>query len=239
MPWLCLIAVPATLASVGAGPHGSVLTLSPAAALTHLPDLAHAAEWAHVQEGGAQAGTDPDPVRAGAQTEPARFRSRLLCPMVLQASTDYLVCLVPTFKGGVLAGLGLPVTLSDPALLGPAWTSTQTAALELPGPRPLDLHHRRAGQLRRAGRTPAALRTGWCSRRLDASMPAGPDGPVFADAVLGIDAAMMPEHHDPLDDAPVALAKHLAARLADDTPLAPPLDGALACAQRACRAMDA
>ena len=225
MPWLCLIAVPATLASVGAGPHGSVLTLSPAA-LAHLPDLAHAAEWAHVQEGGAQAGTDPEPVRAGAQTEPARFRSRLLCPTVLQPSTDYLVCLVPTFKGGVLAGLGLPVTLSDPALLGPAWTSAQTAALELP------VYDHWTFTTGAPGSFAALVERlqhyepdGVASRRLDASMPAGPDGPVFADAVLGIDAAMMPKDHDPLEDAPRALVDHLAARLDDDTPLAPPLYG--------------
>jgi hypothetical protein len=225
MPWLCLIAVPATLASVGAGPHGSVLTLTPNA-LRHLPDLAHAAEWAHVQEGGAQAGTDPDPVRAGAQAEPARFRSRLLCPTVLLPSTDYLVCLVPTFKGGVLAGLGLPVTLSDPALLGSAWTSTQTAALELPVYDHWTFTTGTPGSfaalVERLQPFDARASAG---RRLDASMPAGPDGPVFADAVLGIDAAMMPEHHDPLEDAPRALVGHLAARLADDTPLAPPLYG--------------
>lgn len=225
MPWLCLIAVPATLASVGAGPHGSVVTLSPEA-LRHLPDLAHAAEWAHVQEGGAQAGTDPDPVRAGAQTEPARFRSRLLCPTVLQPSTDYLVCLVPTFKGGVLAGLGLPVTLSDPALLGPAWTSAQTAALELPVYDHWTFTTGAPGSfaalVERLEPFDARASAG---RRLDASTPAGPDGPVFADAVLGIDAAMMPKDHDPLENAPRTLIDHLAARLADDTPLAPPLYG--------------
>lgn len=225
MPWLCLVAVPATLASVGAGPHGSVLTLSPAA-LTHLPDLAHAAEWAHVQEGGAQAGDDRDAVRASAQADATRFRSRLLCPTVLLPSTDYLVCLVPTFKGGVLAGLGLPVTLNDLALLGAAWTSTQTAALELP------VYDHWTFTTGAPGSFAALVERlepyepdGSASRQLDAETPAGPDGPVFADAVLGIDAAMMPEHHDPLEDAPRALANHLAARLADDTPLAPPLYG--------------
>ncbi|MBN8214424.1 MAG: hypothetical protein J0M09_16000, partial [Xanthomonadales bacterium] len=225
MPWLCLIAVPATLASLGAGPHGSVLTLSPAA-LAHLPDLAHAAEWAHVQEGGAQAGDDRDAVRASAQAQPARFRSRLLCPTVLLSSTDYLVCLVPTFKGGVLAGLGLPVTLSDPALLGPAWTSTQTAALELPVYDHWTFTTGTPGSFAALVERlqPFDARTS-PGRRLDASTPAGPDGPVLADAVLGIDAAMMPDRHDPLEDAPRALVDHLAARLADDTPLAPPLYG--------------
>lgn len=224
-PWLCLIAVPATLASVGAGPHGSVLTLTPAA-LAHLPDLTHAAEWAHVQEGGALAGDDRDAVRASAQTEPARFRSRLLCPTVLLSTTDYLVCLVPTFKGGVLAGLGLPVTLSDPALLGPAWTSTQTAALELPVYDHWTFTTGAPGSFAALVERlqPFDARTS-PGRYLDASTPAGPDGPVFADAVLGIDAAMMPKDHDPLEDAPRALANHLAARLADDTPLAPPLYG--------------
>ncbi len=226
MPWLCLIAVPATLASVGAGPHGSVLTLPTTAALAHLPDLAHAAEWAHVQEGGAQAGTDPEPVRAGAQAEPTRFRSRLLCPTVLLPSTDYLVCLVPTFHGGVLAGLGKPVTLSEPRMLDFAWTPARTEALELPVYDHWTFTTGAPGSFAALVERlqPFDARTS-PGRRLDASTPAGPDGPVFVDAVLGIDAAMMPEHHDPLDDAPVALVKHLAARLADDTPLAPPLYG--------------
>ena len=205
IPWLCLIAVPATLASVGAGPHGSVLTLTPAA-LTHLPDLTHAAEWAHVQEGGAQAGDTPDTVRAGAQAEAARFRSRLLCPMALQPSTDYLVCLVPTFRGGVLAGLGEPVILSEPNMLDFAWTPARTEALELPVYDHWTFTTGEAGSfaalVERLQPYDAGANAG---RRLDVSTPAGPDGPVFADAVLGIDAAMMPEHHAPLDDAPVAL----------------------------------
>ena len=226
MPWLCLIAVPATLVSIGAGPHGSVLTLPTPAARAHLPDLAHAAEWAHVQEGGAQAGTDPVPVRAGAQAEPARFRSRLLCPTVLQPSTDYLVCLVPTFHGGVLAGLGKPVSLSERQMLDSAWTPAQTAVLELP------VYDHWTFTTGVPGSFAALVKRlqhyepdGGASRRLDASMPEGPDGPAFADAVLGIDAVMMPERHDPLEDAPRALIDHLAARLADDTPLAPPLYG--------------
>ena len=118
------------------------------------------------------------------------------------------------------------MSLNAPGMLDTAWPFPQPEASKLPVYDHWTFTTGEAGSfaalVERLQPFDASASAG---RRLDASMPAGPDGPVFTDAVLGIDAAMMPEHHEPLEDAPVALVNHLAARLADDTPLAPPLYG--------------
>lgn len=220
MPWLCLVAVPATEAELVPGPHGAVLRLGDAGS-ARLPDLAYAARWAHVQEGDARAGDDRAAVIAGARDAPRRFRSRLLCPIVLLENTDYLACLVPTFRGGRAAGLGETIDLADPALLDPAWTVGQPVDL------PIYDHWRFStgaadgfadlvGQLKPYDPTTAA------GRRLDARAPEGADGPLFADAVLGMDAVMGPTA---AAATPSPLVGHLAARLAHLSPLAPPVYG--------------
>lgn len=233
MPWLCLVAVPATEAEIAPGPHGAVLRVS-AAGRARLPDPARAAEWAHVQEGDARVGADRDAVSAGARTEPRRFRARLLCPTALLPGTDYLACLVPTFLGGRLAGLGEDIALDDPALLGPAWTVDPNAPPK-PGDPVLELpvyDHWRFGT--GAGDRFAdlvALLTRYepgsaSGRRLDAVAPEGADGPDFADAILTLDAVMIPPGpHDAPSTPPPPLVDHLAVRLADPSPLAPPVYG--------------
>src|SRR5262249_20245484 len=53
--------------------------------------------------------------------------SRLLCPRLLTANTDYIACVVPTFEVGRKAGLGLTITeaeLTGPTGLQPAWSLT-------------------------------------------------------------------------------------------------------------------
>ena len=50
--------------------------------------------------------------------------SRLLCPRRLDPVTDYLACVVPAFRLGCRAGLGLPIDPADeqaPFGLAPAW----------------------------------------------------------------------------------------------------------------------
>lgn len=219
-PWLCLVAVPATGAEIVSGPHGALVRLD-ANASARLPNPARAAEWAHVQEGDAVAGADRDAVVAGARETPRRFRSRLLCPMALQENTDYLACLVPTFLGGRLAGLGETLDLDDPALLGPAWTVGQAVDL------PVYDHWRfTTGAADRFADLVAQLEAydpgSAPGRSLDAGMPEGTAGPVFADAILGMDAAMGPAG---AATPPSALVAHLGARLADPSPLAPPVYG--------------
>lgn len=222
-PWLCLVAVPAPLAELAPGPHGALLRLG-AAGSACLPNLAHAAEWAHVQEGDARAGDDRDAVAAGAVAAPRRFRSRLLCPTALQPDTDYLACVVPTFLGGRQAGLGEAVALDDAALLGPAWTVGQPVEL------PVYDHWRfstgaaesfAALALRLQPYDPGAAE----GRTLDAGAPDGTAGPHFADTALALDAVMTPRSAAPPAPPSTALARHLGTRLADASPLAPPVVG--------------
>lgn len=219
-PWLCLVAVPATGAEILSGPHGALVRLD-ATASARLPNPAQAAEWAHVQEGDAAPGADRDAVIAGARETPRRFRSRLLCPMTLQENTDYLACLVPTFLGGRLAGLGETLDLDDPALLGPAWTVGQPVDL------PVYDHWRfSTGAADRFADLVAQLEAydpgSAPGRSLDAGTPEGGAGPAFANAVLAMDAAMGPAG---ATTPPTALVGHLATRLADPSPLAPPVYG--------------
>lgn len=227
-PWLCLVAVPASLATVTKGAHGAVLRLD-AQARGHLPDLARAAEWAHAQQGEAQAGDDRAAVADALGSHPRRFRSRLLCPTVLQPDTDYVACLVPTFLGGRKAGLGEAIDLDDRALLGPAWTSA-AEPLELPvydhwrfSTGASDRFSDLVRELQRYVPASAAGRT------LDAVAPDGPGGPQFANARLPLAAVMTSPPAaappPPSPPPPSALTTHLATRLADPSPLAPPVYG--------------
>lgn len=223
MPWLCLVAVPANKAELTQGAHGAVLKLK-AEDSAHLPNLARAAEWAHVQEGDARAGDDSVAVGEGLHQQPRRFRSRLLCPTVLRPDTDYLACLVPTFLGGRKAGLGDEIDLSKPELLGPAWIAGQ--AVELPV---YDHWHFTTGASDRFSDLVKELDaydpSSAAGRTLEAGAPEGPNGPQFANARLVLDAVMRPDVVPAPTPVPTALTTHLTTRLADPSPLAPPVYG--------------
>ena len=222
-PWLCLVAVPATIAELAPGPHGTLLRLG-AAGSACLPDLAHVAEWAHAQEGDARAGDDRAAVAAGAVAAPRRFRSRLLCPTALQPDTQYVACVVPTFLGGRRAGLGEAVALDDPALLGPAWTVGQPVELPV-------YDHWAFGTGAAESFAALALRLqpydpgAAPGRTLDAGAPDGTAGAHFADTALTLDAVMTARSAAPPAPPSTALATYLGTRLADASPLAPPVVG--------------
>jgi hypothetical protein len=130
-PWLCLV--------VAEQREGVTLDTSDATALPvlsiesgahrELPDLAEAWAWAHAQ---VSAVSGPDDLRQALAGEPQRALSRLVCPRRLQAGTAYQACVVPTYLGGVQAGLGGSV--DDDTALQPAWTLTADApdAIRLP-----------------------------------------------------------------------------------------------------------
>jgi hypothetical protein len=77
--------------------------------------------WAHVQVEHDLAGG----VEAALAASPTAFRSRLLCPRRLAEDRAWIACVVPTFEGGRLAGLG--AVGSDAT--GPAWSTAGTAEL--------------------------------------------------------------------------------------------------------------
>ena len=132
----------------------------------------------------------PIPTRSAPGPRPSRRGSARACSARRCCSRppDYLACLVPTFHGGVLAGLGEPVSLNAPGMLDTAWPFPQPEASKLPVYDHWTFTPGEAGSfaalVERLQPFDASASAG---RRLDASMPAGPDGPVFTDAVLGIE----------------------------------------------------
>lgn len=127
-PWLCLVVVPADLASVPVGQAGD-RPPSFTAPAGELPDLAESWAWAHTQVVADDANT---PVVELLADDPDRALSRLLCPRRLQPATRYRACVVPAFEAGRKAGLGLDVTAEDEASLRPAWSAASQESVTLP-----------------------------------------------------------------------------------------------------------
>jgi hypothetical protein len=123
-PWICLIVIPETAgATIDVLPGGrAVLRLdAPLVPGTELPDLDQIDAWAHAQVTG-----DGDL----ADTSPnAATLSRLIAPRKLEPGRRYSACIVPTYRAGVNAGLGLPVDDQD---LTPAWDGKTAAPFSLP-----------------------------------------------------------------------------------------------------------
>lgn len=124
-PWLALVVVEerdgVALTAAGGG-RLPVLTVDDAG--RELPDLDQCWAWAHVQALHDLA----DGVPAALGSEPAAFRSRLLCPRRLLPDRPWLACVVPTFESGRRAGLGQTVG----AGLGPAWDTAAGGEVTLP-----------------------------------------------------------------------------------------------------------
>jgi hypothetical protein len=129
-PWICLVVVPdGAGASIEAQANGtSVLRLdAPLDPRTELPDLATIDMWAHAQvTGQSLAGAA---LNAAFDGNPSATLARLIAPRRLEAGQGYIACIVPTYRAGVNAALGLPV---DPSDLAPAWDAKVTAPFVLP-----------------------------------------------------------------------------------------------------------
>lgn len=143
-PWLLLLVVPEhESVSITHAPElpNPVLELADIAALTDwkLPDLTDVWWWAHVQIEG---DTPADPATV-ATTHPERAIARLVCPLKLSPSTRYVAALVPTYLGGVLAGLGEP--LDGQTLEANAWDAATATSLRLPIYHHWRFHTGRAG----------------------------------------------------------------------------------------------
>ena len=120
-PWMCLIVVERRdgvelLSRDPARPQ--VLSIKKGAA-ADLPDLSEAWAWAHAQVAmTSDADGDLAALRKAVARAPERTLSRLLCPRKLTRQRNYIACVVPTFLGGVQAGLGQevpPATAADDA----------------------------------------------------------------------------------------------------------------------------
>ncbi|MGK4005475.1 hypothetical protein WMF31_22815 [Sorangium sp. So ce1036] len=141
-PWLCLVVVRVQagvdLRAASVDPALPVLEINaPAVPADELPDLAECWAWAHAQV--ASGTSTPADVRGALTGRPEQSLSRLLCPRLLTAHTDYLACVVPTFELGMKVGLGLGLEIEEADLtaasgLKPAWSLAPTppAAVRLP-----------------------------------------------------------------------------------------------------------
>jgi hypothetical protein len=123
-PWICLIVLPdgsgVSLVSSSSGPAILTISLNPT---TELPDLGQVDAWAHAQISGSNLSTTALTGDSGANL------SRLIAPRKLKPSQRYIACVVPTFRAGVHAGLGIQVDDND---LAPAWDASTTQPFTLP-----------------------------------------------------------------------------------------------------------
>jgi hypothetical protein len=129
-PWLCLIVVrKQDGVAIRPGTPDSLPAIELASTDDELPDLTESWLWAHGQiaasDKSGSDNADSDMLRGTLAGDPNLSLSRLICPRLLAADTEYIACLVPTFEAGIKAGLGLPVDSNE--ALKPAWLSGPNA----------------------------------------------------------------------------------------------------------------
>jgi hypothetical protein len=125
-PWLCLIVLPDVEGVSIVAKAGALATLhidTPLNPAAELPNLSQIDAWAHAHIAGA------DLSSAALVGDSGASLARLIAPRKLEASQRYIACVVPTFKAGLNAGLGIPVTDSD---LTPSWDANITAPFKIP-----------------------------------------------------------------------------------------------------------
>src|SRR5260370_9303557 len=129
-PWICLLVVPdaeGVSLQLQAGRPAILRLDSPLELRKEPPNLDQIDTWAHAQvTGEALSGSALTTALDGGFS--ARL-SRLISPRKLEAGKRYIACIVPTFRAGVNAGLGLKVDDND---LAPAWDSTTQVPLAFP-----------------------------------------------------------------------------------------------------------
>ena len=120
-PWFSLIVVPTADVTLDAPtPQQKLAVLHAAGA--DLPNAADLWAFAHTQFTGENL-TD-EQAKAQIKGPPGQFVARLMSPRLLKPKTEYLACLVPTFKRGQMIGTG--TVPGDEDALTPAWTPTDS-----------------------------------------------------------------------------------------------------------------
>ena len=188
-PWICLVVVPETDGvSFSRVPGGlSVLHLgSPLDPATELPGLSQIDLWTHAQAVGD--GLQGDALNAALNGNSSARLARLISPRKLEAGKAYQACVVPTYRAGVNAALGLPVVDGDVA---PAWDDHTRAPFSLPVFYSFRFQTGPGGDFaslaRRIEPPKTPLEAG--TRPMDASQPGFGLGP-WPNLVLGLEGAL-------------------------------------------------
>lgn len=127
-PWLVLVVLEAAKVAPPRMAPGALLPsvrIAAADVEDELPDLAESWSWAHTQ----LVNDDAAQIQADLQAKPASNISRLVCPRRLKERCDYIACVVPAFKPGVLRGLGKVTDEAAPEMtqLASAWDKGNVA----------------------------------------------------------------------------------------------------------------
>ncbi|MEO6408130.1 MAG: hypothetical protein ABIO45_05185 [Burkholderiaceae bacterium] len=214
-PWLCLVVLRkqdgVTLGPTVDAPCTTLQIAAPAKPAEELPNLADSWAWAHAQA--AASNSSAAQVGNALAGAPALSLSRLLCPRILAADTDYIACVVPTFELGRKAGLGLPITDADLVAanaLAPAWTPTQKAPLLLPAYHHWEFRTGQGGDFESLARRlkPQPVPEGLGRRPIDISRPGFGLPENFPPATaLGLEGALQPMN---VPDAPAPWSEETA-----------------------------
>jgi len=198
MPWICLVVVPdADGFTLEKHPTG-VSLLKMTEAKGQLPDLATIDFFAHAQ------------VPQGLPFEDPSALSRILSPRRLEENTGYIACVVPTFRAGMNAALGLAVDDHDVA---PAWAANVTGPLTLPVYYSFRFRTGPGGDFAslaaKIGPPPANLKLDAGTRPMDVSQP-GPffPTPVTARLTAGLEGALRTFGNQPVALPPAEDAKY-------------------------------
>ena len=192
-PWVCLAVVKRQPGiELNKGTPLPVLKISAPATIAELVPLTDVHAWAHTQVDDA---TATDDVAQIVTSDPGRLRSRLISPRLLEGGCQYIACVLPTFEGARLSGLGREIGPNvNP--LDPAWQSTTTLPLEVPVYSFWEFGTGPSGgfeELVRKLVPRANLGSGVGVRDLDASQPGGGIPPVAsngAKTIVELDAAL-------------------------------------------------
>ncbi|HXO39053.1 MAG TPA: hypothetical protein VN872_10460, partial [Candidatus Acidoferrum sp.] len=231
-PWICLVVVPDADGIVIDSLPGGVSLLhikAPFDPKAELPDLATISSWVHAQVTGASlSGND---LKNALQGNPAAAVSRLVASRKLEANKSYIACIVPTYRAGVNAALGLDVDDHD---LLPAWDANVAAPFVLPAYYVFRFHTGPEGDFASLARkiVPPAKPLDAGTRTMDVSQPGfGANG--VAGGTLGLEGALRAFDNQPTPWSADAQAKYesqfraaLAPPAAADPVVAPPTYGA-------------
>jgi hypothetical protein len=200
-PWLCLVVVRkqdgVQIDSTVGAPLPTLTITAPAKHFVELPDLKDSWGWAHAQA--ASGDMSEAAMRGALDGAPELSLSRLVCPRLLVADTDYIACVVPTFELGRKAGLGLPIADADLTAanaLAPAWTVTPVSpppTLQLPVYYTWQFHSGPGGDFAAlAGKLTHVIPDGLGQRTVDIRRP-GFDWPADASTQPGANVTMQLE----------------------------------------------